>query len=78
MLYQIVNLCLKQMSLIHRLLLEERVTFKGRYFSCEDISIRPKIKKPMTTFIAESLEAIEKCAKEDFSLIGSLALSKEK
>ena len=66
-------------ELIHRLLLEERVTFKGRYFSCEDISIRPKIKKPITTFIAsESLEAIEKCAKEDFSLIGSLALSKEK
>ena len=34
-------------ELIHRLLLEERVTFKGKFFSCEDISIRPKIKKPI-------------------------------
>lgn len=66
-------------ELIHRLLLEERVTFNGKFFSCEDISIRPKIKKPMTTFIAsESLKAIEKCTQENFSLIGSLALSKEK
>ncbi|WP_066152417.1 LLM class flavin-dependent oxidoreductase [Aliarcobacter cryaerophilus] len=66
-------------ELIHRLLLEERVTFNDKFFSCEDISIRPKIKKPMTTFIAsESLKAIEKCTQENFSLIGSLALSKEK
>ncbi|RBQ28624.1 LLM class flavin-dependent oxidoreductase [Aliarcobacter vitoriensis] len=66
-------------ELIHKLLLEEQVNFKGKFFSCEDISIRPKIKDNFTTFLAsESLEAIEKCAKDDFGLIGSLALSKEK
>jgi len=65
--------------LIHKLLLEEQVSFKGRFFSCEDISIRPKLKKPIKTFIAsQSLQAIEKCAKENFALIGSLALSKNK
>jgi len=65
--------------LIHKLLLQEQVSFKGRFFSCEDISIRPKLKKPIKTFISsQSLEAIEKCAKEDFALIGSLALSKNK
>jgi len=65
--------------LIHKLLLQEQVSFKGRFFSCEDISIRPKLKKPIKTFISsQSLEAIQKCAKEDFALIGSLALSKNK
>ncbi len=66
-------------ELIHKLLLEEQVTFEGFYFSCEDISIRPKLKNSITTFIAsESCEAIEKCAKEDFALIESLAMSKDK
>ncbi|MFX4230738.1 LLM class flavin-dependent oxidoreductase [Aliarcobacter butzleri] len=66
-------------NLIQKLLLEEQVTFKGSFFSCEDISIRPKLKNPITTFIAsQSIEAIEKCAKENFALVGSLAMSKEK
>lgn len=66
-------------ELIHKLLLKEQVSFKGKFFSYENISIRPKAKEKFTTFLAsESLEAIEKCAKDDFALIGSLALSKEK
>jgi len=66
-------------ELIFKLLLEERVSFKGKFFSCEDITIRPKVKEKFTTFLAsESIQAIEKCAKDDFGLIGSLALNKEK
>lgn len=66
-------------ELIHKLLVQEQVSFQGKYFSCEDISIRPKLKNQITTFLAsESLEALEKCAKDDFALIGSLAMNKEK
>lgn len=66
-------------ELIHKLLLEEQVTFKGKFFSCSDISIRPKLPKKIKTYIAsESMEAIQKAASEDCGLIGSLALSKDK
>lgn len=66
-------------ELIHKLLLEDRVDFKGDFFSCDDISIRPNLKKPIKTYLAsESAEAIQKAAFEDFGLIGSLALGKDR
>ena len=66
-------------ELIHKLLVEELVTFKGEFFSCEDISIRPKLSKVIDTFIAsESIEAIKEAAFKGYGLIGSIAISKEK
>lgn len=66
-------------ELIHKLLNEELVTFKGNFFTCEDISIRPKLIKPINTYIAsESFEAIKEAATKDYGLIGSIAINKEK
>lgn len=66
-------------KLIHKLLVEELVTFKGDFFSCEDISIRPKLNKPLETFIAsESIEAIKEAATKGYGLIGSIAISKDR
>jgi alkanesulfonate monooxygenase SsuD/methylene tetrahydromethanopterin reductase-like flavin-dependent oxidoreductase (luciferase family) len=66
-------------KLIHKLLIEELVTFKGDFFSCEDISIRPKFDKPLATFIAsESIEAIKEAATKGYGLIGSIAISKDR
>ncbi|MDX9900630.1 MAG: LLM class flavin-dependent oxidoreductase [Aliarcobacter sp.] len=63
-------------SLIHKLLIEELVTFKGDFLSCENISIRPKFDKPLETFIAsESIEAIKEAAIKGYGLIGSIAIS---
>lgn len=64
-------------ELIHKLLTEELVTFKGNFFSCEDISIRPKLTKSINTYIAsESYEAIKEAAKKGYGLIGSIGISK--
>lgn len=65
-------------DLIHKLLTEEQVSFEGKFFSCEDISIRPKVDRIFTTYLAsESDEAIKRCATGDYELIGSLATSKD-
>lgn len=66
-------------ELIHKLLVEELVSFNGKFFSCEEISIRPKIEKPIDTFIAsESIEAIKEAATKGYGLIGSIAISKDR
>lgn len=66
-------------ELIHKLLSDELVNFKGDFFSCTDISIRPKFDKPLETFIAsESIEAIKEAATKGYGLIGSIAISKDK
>lgn len=66
-------------ELIHKLLHDELVNFKGNFFSCRDISIRPKIDKPLETFIAsESIEAIKEAATKGYGLIGSIAISKDR
>lgn len=66
-------------ELIHKLLHDELVDFKGDFFSCKDISIRPKIEKSLETFIAsESIEAIKEAATKGYGLIGSIAISKDK
>jgi alkanesulfonate monooxygenase SsuD/methylene tetrahydromethanopterin reductase-like flavin-dependent oxidoreductase (luciferase family) len=66
-------------ELIHKLLNEELVTFQGKFFSCEDISIRPKLTEPINTFIAsESIEALKEAALKGYGIIGSIAMSKER
>ncbi len=66
-------------ELIHKLLNEELVTFQGKFLSCEDISIRPKLSEPINTFIAsESFEAIKEAALKGYGIIGSIAMSKER
>ena len=66
-------------ELIHKLLNEELVTFKGNFFTCENISIRPKLNEPINTYIAsESFEAIKEAATKGYGLIGSIGISKEK
>lgn len=66
-------------ELIHKLLSDELVNFKGNFFSCTDISIRPKFDKPLETFIAsESIEAIKEAATKGYGLIGSIAISKDR
>lgn len=64
---------------IHKLLNEELVTFEGKFFSCEDISIRPKLNEPINTYIAsESIDVIKEAAEKGYGLIGSIAMSKER
>jgi len=65
-------------ELIHKLLNEEFVTFKGKFFSYEEVSIRPKLNKPINTYIAsESFEAIQEAAIKGYGLIGSIGINKE-
>jgi len=66
-------------ELIHKLLEEESVSFEGKFFSCEDTTIRPNVSKKIETYIAsESDEAIKQAALNGYGLIGSLAISKDK
>ncbi len=64
--------------LIHKLLKEEQVSFKGEFYSCDDITIRPGFKGDFQTVIAsQSEEAIKEAAYYGYGLVGSLAVSKE-
>ncbi len=64
--------------LIHKLLKEEQVSFKGEFYSCDDITIRPGFKGDLETVIAsQSEEAIKEAAYYGYGLVGSLAVSKE-
>lgn len=72
------NVMLEANALIQRLLLEDNVTFKGNYFECDDISIRPTLQKPIPTFIASHSDAaIKEAATCNYGIIGSLSAGEE-
>ncbi|ARN82445.1 LLM class flavin-dependent oxidoreductase [Methylocystis bryophila] len=71
---------LEALELIHRLLVEERVSFSGAYYQAEDVSICPRpLQDPLPTWIATATPAaIEYAANRGFGLMAASPFSLER
>lgn len=63
---------LEAMTLIHKLLHENNVSFNGQYFQCDDVTIYPKaLQNGIPAYVATSDDdAIEFAAKHSYGLMG--------
>lgn len=65
-------------ELILKLLKEEQVSFLGKFYKCEDISIRPNYKKDIKVHLASTHpQSIKLAYENDFGILGSLAINND-
>ncbi|BAZ69431.1 Luciferase-like protein, subgroup [Fischerella sp. NIES-4106] len=71
---------LEAMTLIHKLLYQDNVSFHGKYFQCSNLTIYPKpLQKRIPVYLATSdPEAIGFAAINSFGLMGGVQFSVEK
>jgi alkanesulfonate monooxygenase SsuD/methylene tetrahydromethanopterin reductase-like flavin-dependent oxidoreductase (luciferase family) len=67
------EMTLEALELIQRLLYEERVTFSGRFYSCEDVALAPRpLQNPIPTYVATTTEeAIRLAAAKGWGVMGA-------
>jgi len=67
------DMMLEGLELVQRLLAEDKVTFSGRFYNCEGISIAPRpVQRSIPTFVATTTEdAIRVAAEKGYGVMGA-------
>jgi len=60
------------LDLIHRLWRDDSVTFDGKFYSCEELELKPKpLQRPIPTYIASiSPDTVVRCAQRGLPILG--------
>lgn len=67
------DMMLEALELVQRLLYEDRVTFKGEHYACEDVALAPRpVQHPIPTYVATTTEdAIRLAAAKGYGVMGA-------